>query len=141
MITLYKYLFYSYSYVTMKYDDVWQVGDTYFVGGGLVMGWMVTATFLMITEIIGFIFPALALDFWHPYIGYVAACVGIGICIYLGHGRRNDRIYKEMADMDKSKKRVFKILNIIFLIVVNVGLMVVAEYARYLDGFSSSLFD
>ena len=88
-----------------------------------------------------FAIPNLSISIVSSYLGYFILALGIAMCIYLGAGRRCDKIYKEMATMEKSKKRVFKILNIIHLIVVNVGLFVVADYARHLNGFSSALFD
>lgn len=47
---LYKYLFYGISYYVKKYDNLWNVGETYYVGGGLYLSvWLLIHYFLIST--------------------------------------------------------------------------------------------
>ena len=109
---LYKYLFYSASYVVKKYDRIWNVGDMYFTWGAGFVGAFIAFTIMNIMSIIGlFIYRPMI---WSNYkiLSYLPITLGIISFIYFGYKRRCDTVYEGIKNMDKRKKKIYKILNI-----------------------------
>ena len=109
---LYKYLFYSASYVVKKYDRIWNVGDMYFTWGTGFVGAFIAFTIMNIMSIIGlFIYRPMI---WSNYkiLSYLPITLGIISFIYFGYKRRCDTVYEGIKNMDKRKKKIYKILNI-----------------------------
>lgn len=109
---LYKYLFYSASYVVKKYDRIWNVGDMYFTWGAGFVGAFIAFTIMNIMSIIGlFIYRPMI---WSNYkiLSYLPITLGIISFIYFGYKRRCDTVYEKIKNMDKRKKKIYKILNI-----------------------------
>ena len=117
-IMIYKYLFYSISYLVRKYDRFWNVGNSYFLYGGIWVGAMIGISLLNIINILGLLFNEKL--FWihyKPFI-YLPLILGLLITAYFGYGKRYARVYKEMEKLEKSKKVIYKIINIIHIILV-----------------------
>lgn len=109
---LYKYLFYSASYVVKKYDRIWKVEDMYFIWGAGFVGYFIALTIMNIMDIVGiFIYRPMI---WSNYkiLIYLPITLGIISCIYFGYKRRCDTVYEKIKNMDKRKKKIYKILNI-----------------------------
>jgi len=109
---LYKYLFYSASYVVKKYDRIWEVKDMYFAWGAGFVGAFIALTIMNIMDIVGiFIYRPMI---WSNYkiLIYLPITLGIISFIYFGYKRRCDIVYEEIKNMDKRKKKIYKILNI-----------------------------
>ena len=66
----------------------------------------------------------------------------MALAIYLGVTGKYDRIYEEVAHLPSKKKRVYKVLNIIHLIVVFGGMILLSDYIRYyIRGGDSPIFE
>lgn len=115
---LYKYLFYSASYVVKKYDRIWKVEDMYFIWGAGFVGYFIALTIMNIMDIVGiFIYRPMI---WSNYkiLIYLPITLGIISCIYFGYKRRCDTVYEKIKNMDKRKKKIYKILNIIHILFI-----------------------
>ena len=113
---LYKYLFYSASYVVKKYDRIWNVGDIYFAWGAALVGAFIAFTIMNIMSIIGlFIYRPMI---WSNYkiLSYLPITLGIISFIYFGYKRRCDTVYEGIKNMDKRKKKIYMILSLIIKI-------------------------
>lgn len=136
MITLYKYLFYSISYVIKKYDNLWNVGDTYFVSGGMIIGLTIFVTLWSFYRIFAILFNVELLSILPGWLGWVPVIMGLSVTIYLGTTKKDVEIYNEMASMDKRKKRLYKVLNILHLLIVYGTMFLLSDYIRYyVNGF------
>ncbi|MPL88153.1 hypothetical protein SDC9_34169 [bioreactor metagenome] len=115
---LYKYLFYSVSYIVKKYDRLWRVGDVYFISGAFFVGIIIAAKILSLLDIFGFLIYKPLI--WQNYkiLAFLPLTFGILSCIYFAYKRRCDKIYTEIENMDKNRKRKYKIINIIHVILV-----------------------
>ena len=105
-------MFYSASYVVKKYDRIWNVGDMYFTWGAGFVGAFIAFTIMNIMSIIGlFIYRPMI---WSNYkiLSYLPITLGIISFIYFGYKRRCDTVYEKIKNMDKRKKKIYKILNI-----------------------------
>lgn len=140
---LYKYLFYAYSYYVRKYDRFWNVGETYYVGGALTVGLAIDILLFNIYRIIGIIWCPEFLDYKFTFWGrYWPLIIPLALAIYLGVTGKYDRIYDEVARLPPKKKRVYKVLNIIHLIVVFGGMILLSDYIRYyIRGADSAIFE
>lgn len=143
MIMLYKYLFYSYSYYIRKYDRLWDVGETYYVGGALTVGLTINILLFNLHSIVGILWYPEFLNYKHTFWGYLwPLIIPLALAIYLGVTGKYDRIYEEVAHLPSKKKRVYKVLNIIHLIVVFGGMILLSDYIRYyIRGADSPIFE
>lgn len=116
---LYKYLFYSVSYVIKKYDNIWNVGEAYYVTGSAIVGIIIAATILGVMDLLGIIFCNKVIWSQWGVLAYLPLVFAILSIFYFGFHKRHERIYEEMATMDLKRKRTYKILNIIHIVVVN----------------------
>ena len=122
---LYKYLFYSVSYLIKKYDYLWAFwGDTkdiYYLWGAMIVGAIIAFSILSLLDIIGIIFLKQALWCQFYVLAYLPISLGVLSLLIFRYKKRYDKIYEEVKNMDKKKKKTYKILNIIHIILV-VGL-------------------
>lgn len=117
---LYKYLFYSVSYVIKKYDNLWRVGDIYYVWGAMIVGIMIAGTIMGLMDVFGIIFfRELIWSKWKIF-AFLPLALGLLSTMYFGYHKRHEAIYEEVATMDAQSKKKYKVLNIIHIIVVNV---------------------
>ena len=115
---LYKYLFYSVSYVTQKYDYLWKVEEMYFIGGGMIVGMTIGISIISLIKIVGILFYHPLLTQHIKYTWFLPLILGLLITIYLGIKNRHEKIYDEVKNMNPRRKRVYKILNIIHVVFV-----------------------
>lgn len=143
MIMLYKYLFYSYSYYIRKYDRLWNVGETYYVGGALTVGLTIDILLFNLHSIVGILWCPEFLNYKYTFWGrYWTLIIPLALAIYLGVTGKYDRIYEEVAHLPSKKKRIYKVLNIIHLIVVFGGMIILSDYIRYyIRGYDSSIME
>ncbi|MCL2132150.1 MAG: hypothetical protein FWH36_06855 [Lentimicrobiaceae bacterium] len=115
---LYKYLFYSVSYLVKKYDHLWNVGDTYYVGGAMAIGLTIGTCILNLLDIIGIFFLTQML--WHQFdlLSYLPLLLGLLFVFIFGYKKRHIKIYEEVKNMDLNRKKKYKILNIIHIFLV-----------------------
>ena len=115
---IYKYLFYSISFLVKKYDRFWNVGNTYFIGGAMLVGIMIAITTLNLLNILGIFFynPLI----WSNYyvLAYLPIMFGLSSVIYFGYKRRCDRVFDEILKMDLQKKIKYKIINVVHVVIV-----------------------
>lgn len=126
---LYKHLFYFISRWVKKYDGkLWDVGDTYFIYGGMFIGLLVFVTLVTIWGFIGlFVFPPLLLlisqELFSIILKLFPIVIGVGITINLrkkrdGGKRYCDIIYDEIDNYGSKRKRRLLIFQIIHLTIV-----------------------
>lgn len=126
---LYKHLFYIISRCVKKYDGkLWDVGDTYFIYGGMFIGLIVFVTLVTIWGFVGlFIFPKILLLIFQELFSIVLklfpVIIGVGITIYLhkkrdGEKRCCDIIYDEINNFGSKRKRRLLVFQIIHLTIV-----------------------
>ena len=119
---LYKYLFYSVSYLIKKYDYLWAFwGDTkdiYYLWGAMIVGSTIVTSIINLLDIIGIIFFKQML--WHQseVLVYLSILLGFLPLFIFRYKKRHIKIYEEVKNMDKKKKKTYKILNIIHIILV-----------------------
>lgn len=130
MIMLYKYMFYGYSYLVKKYDHLYDVGETYYVGGGMFIGLTIAGQLLIIYRIIGILYYRELLDMPYLYI-FLPLVLGLAITIYLGVTKKHDKIYEEIKNLNPKKKRMYKVLNIIHIILTYGIFLALSDYIRY----------
>lgn len=141
---LYKYLFYAYSYYIKKYDNLWDVGDTYYIGGGLFVGITINILLFNIHRIIGILWVPQFLKYNYNSLFYQLwpFVIPLTITIYLGVTGKHYKIYDEIANMPPTKKRIYKVLNIIHLLIVWGGMFLMSDYIRYyVNGYDSPIFE
>ncbi len=114
---IYKYLFYSVSYIVKKYDSFWKVGETYYVGGGMMVGMVVSLSIVNILDVSAALLHNERFILIYPSVKYLPLILGLAVTVYLGVGKRHEKIYTEVERLGK-KKTLYKILNIIHLIIV-----------------------
>lgn len=115
---IYKYFFYSVSYVTQKYDHLYRVGDQYYIGGGMLVGMTIAISIISIIEVIGILFYHPLLTLHMKYTAYFPLILGLAVTIYLGKGGRYKRIYEEVKNLNPIRKKRYKILNLIHIFFV-----------------------
>jgi hypothetical protein len=115
---IYKYLFYSVSYIVKKYDSFWKVGETYYVGGGMMVGMVVSLSIVNILDVSAALLHNERFILIYPSVKYLPLILGLAVTVYLGVGKRHEKIYTEVEQLGKYKKTLYKILNIIHLIIV-----------------------
>jgi len=115
---IYKYLFYSVSYIVKKYDSFWKVGETYYVGGGMMVGMVVSLSIVNILDVSAALLHNERFILIYPSVKYLPLILGLAVTVYLGVGKRHEKIYSEVERLGKYKKTLYKILNIIHLIIV-----------------------
>jgi hypothetical protein len=114
---IYKYLFFSVSYIVKKYDAFWKVGDTYYVGGGMMVGMVVSLSIINTMDLASaFLYNEMFL-LNYPSLKFLPLILGLAVTVYLGVGKRHEKIYTEVERLGKNKT-LYKILNIIHLIIV-----------------------
>lgn len=118
MKMLYKYLFYAVSYYVKKYDHFWDVGETYYIGGGMTVGMVISISIINLIDIFGsFIFhERLLIKF--QFLKYLPLVLGLLITVYLGYSGKHLQVYKEIIEMDPAKKKKYKYANILHVIIV-----------------------
>lgn len=143
MIMLYKYLFYAESYYIKKYDNLWDVGETYYVGGALTVGLTIDILLFNIHSIIGILWCPEFLDYKFTFWGkYWTLIIPLALAIYLGVTGKHRQIYDEVAHLPRKKKLIYKILNIVHLIVVYGGMILLSDYIRYhINGGDSAIME
>ena len=140
---LYKYLFYSVSYIIRKYDRFWKVGDTYFVGGAGMVGCFIALTIMSTMSIVGFFIYRPMIWSNYKILIYLPITLVIISCIYFGYKRRCDRVYEEIKNMDKRKKKIYKVLNITHILFILSIYFLTGDIARELnchDGPSHAVY-
>ena len=115
---LYKYLFYAVSYYEKKYDHIWNVGETYYVGGGMTVGMVISLSIINLIDIIGAYFFHERLLIQLQFLKYLPLVLGLSITVYLGYSNRHLHVYKEIVDMNAHKRRKYKYANILHLLFV-----------------------
>jgi len=140
---LYKYLFYADSYYIKKYDNLWNVGETYYVGGALTVGLTIDILLFNIHSIIGILWCPEFLDYKFTFWGkYWTLIIPLALTIYLGVTGKHRQIYDEVAHLPRKKKLIYKVLNIIHLIVVFGGMILLSDYIRYyVNGYDSAIME
>ena len=143
MIMLYKYLFYAESYYIKKYDNLWDVGETYYVGGALTVGLTMDILLFNIHSIIGILWCPEFLDYKFTFWGkYWALIIPLALAIYLGVTGKHRQIYDEVAHLPRKKKLIYKTLNIVHLLVVYGGMILLSDYIRYyINGGDSAIME
>lgn len=143
MIMLYKYLFYAESYYIKKYDNLWDVGETYYVGGALTVGLTMDILLFNIHSIIGILWCPEFLDYKFTFWGkYWALIIPLTLAIYLGVTGKHRQIYDEVAHLPRKKKLIYKTLNIVHLLVVYGGMILLSDYIRYyINGGDSAIME
>ena len=127
---LYKYLFYSVSYITKKYDHLWKVEEMYFIGGGLTVGLTIGISIFNLIDIVGILFYHPLLISYIKYTKYLPLILGLSITIYLGMNGRHEKIYNEVKNMNPQRKRIYKVLNIIHIVVVYGLMFILGDIVR-----------
>jgi hypothetical protein len=115
---LYKHLFFVISYFVKKYDKFWNVGETYYVGGGMIVGITIAATLINLLNIIGGIFFHKILWLEFRILIYLPLFLGIITTIYLGRKGRHLKFYEEVQNLKQSEKKKYGILNIYHVFIV-----------------------
>lgn len=115
---LYKYLFYSVSFLVKRYDRYWKVGDTYFVGGAMTVGMVISLSLINIMDIIGAAFYNERVLLRFPTLTYLPLVLGLVVILYLSYKKRHCKVYTEVAHLNETKKRIYKTLNIIHIALV-----------------------
>ena len=97
---LYKYLFYGVSYYVKKYDYLWDVGETYYVGGAMMVGMTINTLLFNIYSIIG----VLWMPQWLEYkFTFASRCwpliIPLAIAIYLGVTGKHKAIYDQVRNL------------------------------------------
>lgn len=115
---IYKYLFYSVSYIVKKYDKIWDVGDTYYVGGGMSIGMVISLTLINIMDISGALIYNEMLLLRFPSLTYLPLVLGLIVTFYLGYKKRHHKIYETIDNYSHARKSKLRIINIIHLILV-----------------------
>ena len=115
---LYKYLFYSVSYLVKKYDRLWDVGDTYYVGGGMTIGMVISLTLINIMDISGAIIYNEILLLRYPWLTYLPLILGLIVTFYLGFKKKHLKIYEEIKNLSDVSKRRLRVINVIHLVLV-----------------------
>lgn len=115
---LYKYLFYSISYLIKKYDRYWNVGEIYFFTGAIVVGVIIATSILVILDLIGIFFNQVFI--WQNYLllAYLPAAFGFSSAFFFGYKKRHEKIYESVKNMPRKKKRIYSVLNILHIIIV-----------------------
>lgn len=143
MIMLYKYLFYAESYYIKKYDNLWDVGETYYVGGALTVGLTMDILLFNIHSIIGILWCPEFLDYKFTFWGkYWALIIPLALALYLGVTGKHRQIYDEVAYLPRKKKLIYKALNIVHLLIVYGGMILLSDYIRYyINGGDSAIME
>lgn len=143
MLMLYKYLFYGVSYYVKKYDNLWNVGETYYVGGAIFVGMAIDTLLFNIYRLLGILWLPELLNYKFTFLGRIwPLFIPLVIAVYLGITGKHSKIYDEVANMEPKKKRKFKVLNIIHLLIIYGFMVVLSDYIRYyIRGFDSPLFE
>ena len=131
---LYKYMFYGYSYLIKKYDYLFDVGETYYVGGGMFVGLTIAGQLLIIYDVIGVLYCRELLNMPYLYI-YLPVVLCLAVTIYLGVTKKHYKIYEEIKNLPPKKKRMYKILNIIHIILTYGITTAISVYIRYYVNF------
>lgn len=123
---IYKYLFYSASYFIKKYDKLWNVGDIYYIFGAGWIGLTLSATLIDIIDIIGLICfyddIGLYLENLRAIYVYSSIYFVIPSVFYFKYKNRHVKIYNEIKKLDGKRKKTYKVLNVVHIIIVY-GLM------------------
>lgn len=126
---LYKHIFYIISRWVKKYDGkLWDVGDTYFIYGGMFLALVIFTTVVCIVDWMGLLFFDGILKYVYSdqftlFYKLFPLSVGVGTTFYLykkndGNIRNCDKIYKEIDILDRKKKRNLTALQIVHLSIV-----------------------
>ncbi len=129
---IYKYLFYGVSYYVKKYDHLWHVEETYFYNAGLVVGLTIAFSIINIIRLYAIFYDHSLLMAHRPtwvIVGFPVFCAALSN-LYFGRKRRCDKVYKEVKNMDKKKKKVYKILNLVHVIVVWCTFFILSDVIR-----------
>jgi len=101
-----------------KYDRFWDVGNTYYVGGAMIVGVSIAFSISILLDIIGMFFLKQSLWVQFDFLAYLPISLGL-LCVFVfGYKKRHIKIYEEVKNMDLEKKRKYKILNIIHIILI-----------------------
>ena len=140
---LYKYLFYGVSYYVKKYDNLWNVGETYYVGGAIFVGMAIDTLIFDIYSLLGILWKPELLDCNFTLWGKILPLIiPLASAIYLGVTGKHSKIYDEVANMEPKKKKIYKVLNIVHLLVFYGFMSISSDYIRYyIMGFDSPLFE
>ena len=112
-----------------KYDGkLWDVGDTYYIYGGMFLALVIFTTVVCIVDWLGILFFDGILRFVYSETFSVIyslfpLAIGIGTTIYLhkkhdGIIRNCDMIYRKIDVLEKKRKRILGVLQIIHLLIV-----------------------
>ena len=115
---IYKYLFYSVSYVIKKYDRWWNVGEMYFIGGGMIVGMTIATTVFVCINVFEILLQRNLLHNMKYFLSLFPLLLGLFVTICLGINNRHERIYNEVRNMNLQKKKKYKVLNILHLILI-----------------------